>query len=144
MLRSWLLCCRRRSVEVDDGFELVEEPVTVVTERPSGDTDCFRGVPQCRQDIARRAGLEARAKLQGRKKRVAPVARETPGGRLKNRIWVVVRTKDYRRLGQSFTTWSAASTYCLDSHSGDPVAAAIFHGWPSKAEADIYLSRALR
>ena len=54
------------------------------------------------------------------------------------------KRKNHRTLGQSFTTWSAASTYCLDSYTGEPVAAAIFHGWLSKVEADIYLSTALR
>jgi hypothetical protein len=144
MLDSWPFCCRRRFAKVVDGFELVEDPVTIVTERPSGDSQSFRGVPQYRQDIARRAGLEANKKLQGKKQRVAPVARETPGGRLKNRVWVVIRTKGYRTLGQSFSTWSAASVHCLDHYSGEPAAAAIFHGWPSKVEADIYLSTALR
>ena len=131
-------------MEVVDESELVKSPVTVVTERSGGDAQSFRKVPQYRQDIARRAGLEARAKLRRKKRRVAPGSEETPGGRLKNRIWVVVRTKDHRTLGQSFTTWSAASVHCLDSDSGDPAETAIFHGWPSKVEADIYLSTALR
>jgi hypothetical protein len=52
--------------------------------------------------------------------------------------------RGYRTLGQSFSTWSAASVHCLDHYSGKPAAAAIVHGWLSKVEADFYLSTALR
>ena len=144
MFCSWLLCCRRRSVEVDDGVELVQAPVTEVVERPRESTSSLRGVSQQRQGIARRAGLEAKAKLRGRKQKVAPVAQKITGGRLRNRVWVVLRTKSRRTLGQIFDSWSAASTHCLDDHSREPSPTAVFHGWASRFEAEIYLSTALR
>ena len=143
MLWNYLHCCRRRAVEVDDEFELVECSV-ITAEEPAEGLATYRGVSAARQEIARRAGIEARAKLQGAKDRVSPVAQETPGGRLKNRVWVVVRTKDSVVLGKVFDRWSAASTFCLDRDTRVLADTSILHGWPSKVEADVYLQEALR
>ena len=142
MLRDWLCCNRRRTSHCEDEFELVEEPIVVVVKSNEGVTT-FRGVSVERQDTARRAGIEARAKLQGFKEKVKPTY-ETPSCRIKDRVWVVVRTKDSVVLGKIFDRWSTAAPLCLDRYTRVLADASILHGWPSKVEADIYLKEALR
>ena len=143
MLRDWLCCSRRRASESEEEFELVEEPIVVVVKSNESFTT-FRGVSAERQDIARRAGIEASSKLQGVKDQVSPIAEQTPGERIKNRVWVVVRTTDSVVLGKVFDRWSAAAPLCLDRYTRVLADASILHGWPSRVEADIYLKEALR
>ena len=96
-----------------------------------------------RQRIAREAGQEARAVVEGRQSRVRPIAASTPGGRPKNRYWVVIRDRFGRICGETFDRWFLAPPLCLGSGPRRSPSAAVFHCWPSKSEAQLYLEEAL-